>query len=77
MTEKTFTVTLTARQCTLIRVALLQRLDRLRNREDCKESYNESRQMLIDGPMSIRSLQAHEVLTMGNELWLGHELEGK
>lgn len=44
------TVTLTLRELTLIRVACLQRLDRLKNKPHMEASYAESRAMLdVDG----------------------------
>jgi hypothetical protein len=49
--EPTVTITVTRRQLTLIRVALLQRLERLKDKrgEHVKASYNESRDMMLNG----------------------------
>lgn len=52
MSEITATVKveMTEREYTLVRVALLQRLDRLKG----KSSYNEVRDMLMTGPFQLR-----------------------
>lgn len=58
---KTRTIELTNRELTLIRVALIGRLDKLYGRDDCVTSYNETLE-LLKGKLSIeilRSLETH------------------
>jgi hypothetical protein len=57
---RTHTITLTPRQVTLIRVAMLQRLDRIKDHAlpQVRASYDETRAMLLDdGPLSLVALK--------------------
>lgn len=44
--DETTTILLTRRELTLIRVALIGRLDRLKDKPDREESYEQSRELL-------------------------------
>lgn len=54
----TVTITLNARELALIRVACLQRLDRLRQRPNCESSYAETRALLETGGVLHQAMRA-------------------
>jgi predicted nucleic acid-binding Zn ribbon protein len=45
--------TLTDRHITLIRVALLQRMTAIKNIPACRQSYDDMRELLTTGPLSL------------------------
>jgi len=53
---KTYKPELTERQVTLIRVALLQRMNNIKDNPACAPSYRDSRELLTTGPLSLAAL---------------------